>query len=212
MLHSAPPFGTARKPCERRPKKACKTLQRKEVREPKPLRSSLFPEGLPNLGKIDAKRVETSNNIYRNIAKLTEIVIEAGGYVCIDNPLRSYLWETKWFLRLQKKFGLFAVNFQQCMQGGKRDKWSTFYTNAEWLRCLALSCDGSHSHAPWGVTLEGGRHRFSASEEAEYPSLLCSRYSDATLQAALACKVQQCPINATWLQQVDNLGATGAQN
>lgn len=214
MLHSAPPCGTASRARERRLKKALKkALQKKGAREPKPLRSSLYPEGLPNLGPTDAKRVKASNNIYRNIVKLTEIVLEAGGYVCMENPLRSYLWETKWFLRLQKKFGLFAVNFQQCMHGGRRDKWSTFYTNADWLQCLALSCDNSHSHAPWGVTFEGGRYRFNTSEEAEYPSLLCSRYSDAALQAALERKVQQDINTITKKRKHDqrNMAAAGRQ-
>ena len=102
------------------------------------------------------------------------------------------MWMTRWMKALVSNYNLFAVDFQQCMQGGKRDKWSTFVTNMPELRVLQSTCDGQHQHAPWGVTLEGHKYRFNTAEEAEYPALLCSRIAEAISTAAMAAGVQPC--------------------
>ena len=102
------------------------------------------------------------------------------------------MWVTKWMKRLISKYNLFAVNFQQCMHGGLRDKWSTFVTNMEELKVLQRVCNGGHKHAPWGVTLEGHKYRFHTADEAEYPALLCNRIAEAISTAAIAAGVQPC--------------------
>ena len=91
---------------------------------------------------------------------------------------------------LISKYQLQAVTFQQCMHGGQRDKWSTFYTNAPWLQVLVAVCDGNHKHLPWGVTQNGTKVRFNTAEEAEYPQLLCSRIAEAAKAAALKMGAQ----------------------
>lgn len=156
-FHCAPPCGTASKARERRlPRKL-----RRMIKEPKPLRSLLFPHGLPTLQGVDLRRVTTANAIYKNLAFLCEVAILSGCFISIENPSKSYMWQTKWMQRLIKRFNLVEVKFQQCMWGGKRDKWSSFFTSAPWLQHLEKACDGSHSHLPWGVGFADGKFKFS---------------------------------------------------
>lgn len=76
------------------------------------------------------------------------------------------------------------------MHGGRRDKWSTFYTNAPWLEVLELYCDQQHQHDSCGVTRSGMRYQFSTAEDAVYPPLLCLRIAQAAKDAALAAGIQ----------------------
>ena len=93
------------------------------------------------------------------------------------NPSRSYMWLSSWFQSLISECNLTPVHFQQCMRGGQRDKWSCFYVNHMLFQELALTCDRSHDHLPWGVAQEGDKWVFSTAQEAEYPELLRQRIS-----------------------------------
>ncbi len=130
-LHCAPPCGTASRARERRLSRMLKRL----VKEPQPLRSSAFPQGLPNLKGLDLHRVTVANAIYCNVAFLCEVAILNGCYISIEHPSRSYMRQTKWMQNLINKYNLTEIKFQQCMWGGKRDKWSSFLTNDSWLQC-----------------------------------------------------------------------------
>ena len=187
-VHAAPPCGTCSRARERRLKRAVRRLG---VKEPSPLRNAQFPHGLPTLQGTDLKRVTLANRIYANIATVLSQAIIAGAYVSVENPTRSWMWQTSWMKQLIERFNLRAVTFQQCMHGGKLDKWSTFYTNAPWLTFLAMECDGQHSHLPWGVTKDGKKYVFNTAEEAEYPPVLCERIAAATSEAALHAGVQE---------------------
>jgi hypothetical protein len=66
------------------------------------------------------------------------------------------------------------------MHGGCRKKATTFWTNVPEFHKLAVLCDGSHEHAPWGVTADG---RFTTAEEAAYPRLLCRRLASQLVAA-----------------------------
>ena len=57
FIHAAPPCGTSSRARER---KLSKKLRRKGVKEPQPLRSLLWPQGLPHLQGLDLKRVQNS--------------------------------------------------------------------------------------------------------------------------------------------------------
>ena len=129
-LHAAPPCGTASRAREKKLSWKVKALGAKE---PQPLRSEKWPHGIPGLKGSNLRRVTTANDIYRNVALLCKCGIQAGAFVSIENPSRSYLWLTKWMKDLIEGCGLFEVRFQQCMWGGARDKWSSWFTNAEWL-------------------------------------------------------------------------------
>lgn len=118
-LHCAPPCGTASRARERRLSFA---LRKRGVKEPKPLRSSSHPHGLPHLQGVELRRVTTANSVYRNVAAVCRAALKAGCYVSIENPSRSYMWETEWMLSLIAEFQLQEIKFQQCMWGSERDK------------------------------------------------------------------------------------------
>ena len=104
------------------------------VKEPQPLRSPLFPHGLPHLSGSDLTRVSTANAVYKNIASILELATLNGAYVSVENPARSYVWQTKLMKQLIQRCGLFAVrpSSSACMEG----KSSACYTNAPELRHL----------------------------------------------------------------------------
>ena len=208
-LHCAPPCGTASRARE---KKLSARLIRRGVKEPKPLRSGVHPHGLPGLAGVDLKRVTTANAIYKNIAALCELAMKSGAYVSIENPSRSYMWMTRWMAKLISDFNLVEVKFQQCMWSGRRDKWSSFYTNAEWLHHLARECDQSHHHAPWGVSFHGNKHSFNTAEEAEYPQKLCAEIASSAMQAALVLGCIAVPLQSKSSKRpLPKSGAAGRQ-
>ena len=94
------------------------------------------------------------------------------------------MWHTKWMRQLIIDLRLRPVPFQACMHGSRRARWSTFYTDAPWLDCLALECDGKHEHDPWTIARVNNRTTYATADEAEYPALLCSRISQAAFGAA----------------------------
>lgn len=187
-LHAAPPCGTASKARE---KKISSRLKKKGVPEPRPLRSTAFPEGLPSLTGSEKTRVQKANDIYKRIAMLAEAAIQMNIVVSVENPTRSYLWSTKFFKHLIDSEYLHEVTFQQCMWGSSRNKWSTWYVSHPCFDELALLCDGSHEHEGWTIRKVNGRWHFATADEAEYPQELCNKVSDIILQVAIDAGGQQ---------------------
>ena len=64
------------------------------------------------------------------------------------------------------------------------------HTNSLWLHQLEMVCDGSHNHAPWGVTKDGVHYKVNIAEEAEYLPVLCERIAAAAHHAALNVGIQ----------------------
>ena len=184
-LHAAPPCGTASRARERR---IPFRLRKRGAPEPKPLRSEKFPHGLPSLKGLDKVKVEKANDIYKNVAEIISYFAKLGAGVTVENPRRSYMWSTKWFKTLIGELHLHPVHFQQCMHGGRRDKWTTFYTNSSAFDVLALECDRSHPHLAWGVSQSTAGWIFSTASEAEYPQELCTAV--AKIVKSLAIDVQ----------------------
>ena len=100
------------------------------------------------------------------------------------------MWLVPAFASLISSRGVFEVVFQQCTHGGGRDKWSSFHTNVKEFQCLALQCDKTHTHKPWGLSRQKGQWAFHTAEEAEYPVLLCSRVAEALTSAAVRLGIQ----------------------
>lgn len=174
FVHVAPPFGTAS--CTRG-KKLKSTAVKQGASSRRPLRSKQCPEGLPGLGNIEQAKVFTANSIYKNLCKFLENLPDFVT-ICVENPRRSHLWNTKWFKSLLSKKSLFPVDFQQCCHGGRRDSWTRLYVNHSGFQALRAVCDGSHSHLPWGAQLKSNGWKFHVSTEAAYPELLCSRIAN----------------------------------
>ena len=61
------------------------------------------------------------------------------------------------------------------MHGGQRDKkTSLLYGGKVNLSCMAIMCDGSHSHLPWGLAKDE-TGLFATAQERNYPELFCKR-------------------------------------
>ncbi len=180
-FHAAPPCGTCSRARER---KIPRRLRRRGAPEPVPLRSTRFPDGLPNLPRGQQRRVDTANRVYRNVARILRWAINKGCIVSIENPTRSHIWSTKYIKALIEDCGLIPITFQQCMWGGQRPKWSTFFTNCDGFQCLVKQCDGLHSHLPWGLSQVDNQWKFNTADEAEYPEPLCEEIADIVAKHA----------------------------
>ena len=170
FVHAGPPCGTASRAREIPLPTSGYTCQ---------LRSATHPMGLPNLSPSDAEKVASANAIYENLAMFMIKLVTNGTYICIENPHRSYLWEIPAFQPLIQQ--CFRVTFDACMHGSDRDKRTTFLTNLSELRELAILCDKSHRHRPWGILPDG---TFATASEAEYPALLCDSIAACVALAA----------------------------
>ncbi len=53
------------------------------------------------------------------------------------------------------------------------------------IRFREKTCDGSHTHKPWGVSWKGSSYSWNTAEEAEYPAVLCVEVAQAARKAAL---------------------------
>ena len=77
------------------------------------------------------------------------------------------------------------MHTQMCMHGGERDKKTSLLYGGGWnLIPLAVMCDMSHSHKPWGSLGDGSG--WATGPERNYPKLFCRRIAKI---AAEHCKV-----------------------
>jgi hypothetical protein len=172
ILTSAPPCGTASRARE---------IPLPGRYSPKPLRSELFPWGLPNLSPEDNLRVEKANQVYDSIFVLIQAMLAQGKSVVIENPLRSLLWELPTYRSLLTE-GCFDVCLQNCKFSfgePSRAKWSRFRTNILEFKALAGPCRLSHTHLEWGIKPDGS---FATADEAAYPIQLCAQMASVLVR------------------------------
>ncbi|CAE7638477.1 Abcb1a [Symbiodinium sp. CCMP2592] len=149
----------------------------------KPLRSEFKPEGLDDLSEIDQKRVGIANKIFCTIATFLSACADRSIAISVGHPTKSLLWKTCWFKDLQQKHGLHSVDFQQCIWGGRSNRWYTIRCNFQALTALRGSCQGGHKHALWGELRSGS--------DIEFPPRLCRAFAVAVQQHALELGAQQ---------------------
>ena len=188
VLHShfAPSCGTASRARER----PIPGLSPEEC--PRPLRSDLHPDGLPELTPNDQERVRQANLSYDVMCNLIEILVTLGCSVSIENPIRSLFWKYSRVKKLLQKYPGHFSYFHHCMHGGDRDKetawWSFDPRNPQknLFQSLELRCDGSHTHKTWRPFRDSsGKTIFPTQTEAAYPHLLCERVAHILKTAAI---------------------------
>ena len=129
----APPCGTFSRARERPvPKK----LVARGAPNPPPLRSDEFPLGLPGLKGSDRIKVARGNTLTRIAAQTAQKV---GGarkakrgkkvYWLLEQPRRSHMWSHPAIVDMMAEEGAATVDFQHCMFGGDRDKWTRVASN-----------------------------------------------------------------------------------
>ena len=142
---------------------------------PRPLRSELYPEGLPNLTASENARVSAANKLYELVAKVVLFAHQHSLLVVVENPRSSLFWRTK-FWKSVRKYMKYTAH-QACAYGGCRPKWTVLAWNHSDFASICKTCPGEsphHSHKPWGLVTSAEGTRFSTSEETAYPKPLAS--------------------------------------
>ena len=179
FVHATPPSGTVARMRERK----CSRSHLAHAPKLKQLRSESKPEGLDDLSEIDQKRVGIANKIFCTIATFLSACTDRGIAISVGHPTRSLLWKTRWFKDLQQKHGLHSVDFQQCIWGGRSNRWYTIRCNFHALKALSGSCQGGHKHALWGER--------SSCPAPDFPLQICRAFAVAVKQHALTSGAQQ---------------------
>ena len=164
----APPCGTSsRARCIPIKKK----LKKKGAPEPRPLRSSFHPDGLPNLRGVNKARVAAANTLYAFCVEVMEACERHNVLFIVENPSSSLMWETSFFSAVIHKY-FFSV-IDACEYGSEHKKSTGFLSNFFPGR-LQTKCSGKHIHKPWTVKRsELGKWEFDTAKAAEYTLQLC---------------------------------------
>ena len=194
-VHFAPACGTASKARE----KPNRVLEKAGFRVPKPLRSTEFPMGLPNLSGIDLIRTEAANHVYQVTAELTRMLALWGVFVTVENPTNSLFWIVPCIAEVIEELGGYDCIFDNCCHGGARKKSSRFWGSRDWILPLAAKCPGEdqHRHKSWRPQVVDGKVHYPTQEEAAYPILLCTRMAEIVRDKWLESGV----VDAEHLQQ-----------
>ena len=174
-VHFAPVCGTASRARE---------IQRSKT-DPRPLRSDEFPHGLPTLSENEMRRVLIANDLFGYTCRLFQKAVHAGVLATVENPKNSYFWQTDWFLRVMRTCRIFVADFQVCMSGGSRNKWTRLVASFPQIQQLNIACDHSHQHEPWRFAKNSDGHQvWATSLESMCPRKMCVAVVQTVLQAA----------------------------
>ena len=170
-VHLAPPCGTA-------------SAARQIKPGPPPLRSVIFPMGLPHLNFVQSTRVRKANFLYAWTCKIVLMLDSRGIGWSIENPASSLMWITDPFTDLVQALPHFvAFSFHTCMFGAPRKKDTAIWTSVAQLRThLERKCDDKHPHLKWGRTQTG----FATAEECAYNDAMCASWSEAVFDFAIS--------------------------
>ena len=172
-IHLGLPCGTASLARERPVSKA---LQAQGAPNPPPLRSALFPLGLPDLSDYHRAKVNSANVLYRLSIEIILFCMRRNIIVSLENPANSWLWAALVLLSAQHSpeaamayNSLEKVVFHACCHGSSRRKSTAWLGTKGVFSSLAASCQGDHDHAPWGVRWTGNSWMFDT--EVKRPTL-----------------------------------------
>ena len=181
MVHLGPPCGASSR---------ARDIRRRAGPDPKPLRAATYPDGLPGLTGVHARRVQSANTLYSIAGEVFAWCCRSGILCTIENPARSYFWQTQALQQhLQGLPQLTSVQFDHCMYNGKWKKRTRLLCNHSIFLNLARDCDGLHQHLPWGRQ----HQTWATSLEVEYPSDLCKAIARLCHQLLLRHGVHDVP-------------------
>ena len=82
-------------------------------------------------------------------------------------------------------YPLHATDFQACMYGSTRDKWTRIVASFPEIVQMDAVCDRKHSHSGWGFTTNAAGHKvWATAEESQCPRKLCIALVQLVLQVA----------------------------
>ena len=103
------------------------------------------------------------------------LCVQRGKLATMENPRGSYFWLTGYVLELMRNHPLYVSDFQACMYGSMRDKWTRIVASFKEIVQMDAVCDRSHKHLGWGFTTNAeGQRVWATSVESQYPRKLCS--------------------------------------
>ena len=113
-VHLGPPCGTSSR---------ARDIRRRSGPDPKPLRSTRHPDGLPSLQGVNALRVATANKLYSLAGQVFAWCAQQHIPCTLENPSRSHFWNTTALLQHVGSLDQYhSVYFHHCMYGSKRKK------------------------------------------------------------------------------------------
>ena len=175
---------------------------RRFANDPKPLRSNEKPEGLEGLSQRDQERVALANTLFAFSCRIFLLAASRGILTTMENPSNSYFWLTCWVKELLLKVTTFETNFQVCMFGGSRDKWTKTLATFKEIETMNVRCNRQHTHAAWGFAFnDEGQQVWATSLESRYPRKMCVVLTQLVLQIA---EKQELQLPATDLTIVDS--------
>ncbi len=180
--HFAPPCGTSSKAREKPLPPGMEHIKSD------PLRSDVEPLGLQGLTGLDALRVGSANKLYALTVAVATILLIRGASISIENPSNSYFWKIVEFFLKQHKWmqiiwsSLIFTDFQVCMYGGSRDKWTKLICSKGLYDDINKQCDKSHTHASWKPSMGKSGAVFPTSGEKEYPKKLCEAMASSLIR------------------------------
>ena len=165
----APPCGT----CSLARNIQLRDQHGRPMRGPRPLRSTVSPEGLTGLTTVERARVSAANKLYELVAQVVHFAHDNKLLVVVENPRSSLFWLTKFWKSVGHIMKYTA--HQACAYGGSRPKWTVLAWNHSAFASISRTCPGEspyHRHKPWGVVQSTEGRHFSTSEETAYPKPL----------------------------------------
>eukprot|EP00435_Cladocopium_sp_Y103_P016771 s176_g4.t1 len=157
-------------------------IKRRFRYNPPVLRTDQFPDGLPNLRPDLQARVSSANALYNVTQQLCRLCISVGVFFSIENPEKSFFWQTHHMRLFLQDAEYFEARFHHCLFGSSRRKFTLLVHNVPTLKELECRCDNTHPHEPWGHTPQG----WATAQETAYPWPLCR-----AIAAKIALYVQQ---------------------
>jgi len=110
-----------------------------------------------------------ANSLYDLTQQLCRECHKLGVFFSIENPARSFMWDTDAMAQFLCEIPHFKTRFHHCQYGSSRRKFTLLVHNVLTLLDLECRCDDSHPHEPWGHTQDG----WATSLETAYPWPLC---------------------------------------
>jgi len=98
---------------------------------PGPLRSEVYPDGLPHLTGRDARRVDMDNKACNYVLGEIQKLRDRGGGSVRENPARSLHWWTSTEVTMWESGQWFDTAYAACTLGGARCKHQVLRHNVE---------------------------------------------------------------------------------
>ena len=138
-VHFAPPCGTASR---------ARFIKRKGRYNPPILRTDAKPDGLHNLSPLHAAKVASANLLYERTQELCRLCVAHGVFFSIENPARSFMWDTEHMAQFLQEVPHHDTYFHHCMYGSARRKNTRLTHNLPSVCQMESPCDNQHAHGP----------------------------------------------------------------